>query len=66
MMACSDRRPMLPVVHWITRSGWSLVALIWGSFAGVIELIMFNQPTSTRSGHLLHRVNFAVTDNFPA
>jgi hypothetical protein len=57
---------MLPVVHWITRSGWSLVALIWGSFAGVLELIMFNRPTSTRSGHLLHRVNFAVTDNFPA
>jgi hypothetical protein len=42
---------MLPVVHWITRSGWSLVALIWGSFAGVIELIMFNWLTSTHSGH---------------
>jgi hypothetical protein len=21
MIACSDRRPMLPVVHWITRIG---------------------------------------------
>jgi len=29
-----------------------LVALIWGSFADVVELIMFNRPTSTRSGHL--------------
>jgi hypothetical protein len=35
-----------------------------GSFAGVIELIMFNRPTSTRSGYLLRRVNFAVPDNF--
>jgi hypothetical protein len=57
---------MLPVVHWMTRSGWSLVALIEGSFAGVIELIIFNRPTPTRAGHLLHRVNFAVSDNFPA
>jgi hypothetical protein len=30
-----------------------LVALIGGSFAGVIEFIMFNRPTSTHSGHLL-------------
>jgi hypothetical protein len=29
MMACSDRRPILPVVHWITRNGWpAVVALI--------------------------------------
>jgi hypothetical protein len=57
---------MLPVVHWMTRSGWSLVALIEGSFAGVIELIIFIRPAPTRAGHLLHRVNFAVSDNFPA
>jgi hypothetical protein len=27
---------------------------------------MFNPPTRTGAGHLLHRVNFAVPDNFPA
>jgi hypothetical protein len=31
MMACSDRRPMLPVVHWITRSGRSVLALLIGT-----------------------------------
>jgi hypothetical protein len=67
MMACSDRRPILPVVHWITRNGWPVVvALIWGSSAGVIELIMFNPPTRAGAGRLLRRVNFAVPDNFPA
>src|ERR1700719_1370622 len=44
MIACSDRRPMFPVVHWITRNGRSvLVVLIGCSFAGVIGLIMFNR-----------------------
>src|ERR1700744_732058 len=67
MMACSDRRPMFPVVHWITRSGWSaLVALIWGSFADVIELIIFNRLTAAGAGQLLRRVNFGDPDNFPA
>src|SRR5947209_2340619 len=37
MMACNDRRPILPVVHWITRSGRGAVAFIWGSLA-MIEL----------------------------
>jgi hypothetical protein len=27
---------------------------------------MFNPPTRSGAGHLLHRVNFAVPDNFPA
>jgi hypothetical protein len=50
MMACSDRRPMFPVVHWITRNGRSaLVVLIGGSFAGAIGLIMFN-PARVHAG----------------
>ena len=29
MIACSDRRPMLPVVHWMTRSGRSNSGSSW-------------------------------------
>src|ERR1700744_3656219 len=28
MMACSDRRPMFPVVHWMTRNGPSVLAVL--------------------------------------
>src|ERR1700733_5701315 len=28
MMACSDRRPMFPVVHWMTRKGRSALAVL--------------------------------------
>ena len=43
MIACSERRPMLPVVHWITRNGRSgLVLLIGCSFAVAIGLICSN------------------------
>src|ERR1700677_4619883 len=31
MMACSDRRPMLPVVHWITRSERSGLVVLMGA-----------------------------------
>jgi hypothetical protein len=42
MMECSDRLPMFPVVHWMTRKGRSaLVVLIGGSFAGAVATIMF-------------------------
>ncbi len=28
MIACSDRRPMLPVVHWMTLIGRSVIAVM--------------------------------------
>src|SRR5512135_1355302 len=30
MTACSERRPMLPVVHWITRSGRPVLVVLMG------------------------------------
>jgi hypothetical protein len=31
MMECSERVPMFPVVHWITRSGRSVVVVMCAS-----------------------------------
>src|ERR1700755_1439020 len=36
MMACSDRLPMLPVVHWMTRSGRSGIDEVMGEDSFVL------------------------------
>lgn len=36
MMACSERCPMLPVVHWMTRSGCSWLHTIFGCGAPAV------------------------------
>jgi hypothetical protein len=36
MMACSERFPMLPVVHWITRIRRSVVGEVMGEDSSVL------------------------------
>ena len=56
MMACSDRRPMFPVVHWITRTGRSaLVVLIGCSFAPVRRESLLPQYSDALGGGYVPR-----------
>src|ERR1700758_3336103 len=49
MMACNDRRPMLPVVHWITRNGRSALIgwlLCWCDWTHYVQRgSLTRQPT---------------------
>src|SRR5271157_1063716 len=61
MIACSDRRPMFPVVHWITRNGRSALVVLIGcsSCAGAIGLIMINRgPRAREPGAPTGRLSF--------
>ena len=50
MMACSERLPMLPVVHWITRSGrWVLMhASSLGRFTGHLWSVCIREDSLNR------------------
>src|ERR1700722_20899569 len=57
MMACSDRRPMFPVVHWITRNGRSGLVVVMGLLCrmrvdSLCELWL--RAVTRRTGHREH------------
>ena len=49
MIACSDRRPMLPVVHWMTRSGRSAGVVVMQVCIRACHARTLRRPPMARS-----------------